>query len=37
VKIGSKLKGKVVNVADYGIFLEVIPGVEGLIHISEMS
>jgi len=37
IKIGSKLKGKVVNVADYGIFLEVVPGVEGLIHISEMS
>ncbi len=35
--IGSKVEGKVTNVADYGIFLEVIPGVEGLIHISEMS
>ncbi len=37
VQIGSKLKGKIVNVADYGAFLEVIPGVEGLIHVSEMS
>ena len=37
VEIGSKVKGKVVNVADYGAFLEVLPGVEGLIHVSEMS
>ena len=37
VKVGSKVKGKIVNIADYGIFLEVIPGIEGLIHISEMS
>ncbi|TAG42550.1 MAG: S1 RNA-binding domain-containing protein, partial [Cytophagia bacterium] len=37
VQVGSKLKGKIVNVADYGAFLEVIPGVEGLIHVSEMS
>ncbi|MFT4834492.1 MAG: small subunit ribosomal protein S1 [Marinoscillum sp.] len=35
--IGSKVKGKIVNVADYGAFLEIIPGVEGLIHVSEMS
>lgn len=34
---GSKVKGKIVNVADYGAFLEVMPGVEGLIHVSEMS
>lgn len=34
---GSKIKGRIVNVADYGAFLEVIPGVEGLIHLSEMS
>ena len=34
---GTKLKGKVVTVADYGIFVEIIPGVEGLIHTSEMS
>ncbi len=37
VEIGSKVKGKVVNVADYGAFLEVLSGVEGLIHVSEMS
>ena len=35
--IGSKVKGKIVNVADYGAFLELQPGVEGLIHVSEMS
>ncbi len=34
---GSKVKGKIVNVADYGAFLEILPGVEGLIHVSEMS
>ncbi|MBC8112580.1 MAG: 30S ribosomal protein S1 [Verrucomicrobia bacterium] len=37
IQVGSKVKGKIVNVADYGAFLEVIPGVEGLIHVSEMS
>ena len=37
LQVGSKLKGKIVNVADYGAFLEVLPGVEGLIHVSEMS
>ena len=37
VEVGSKVKGKVVNVADYGAFLEIMPGVEGLIHVSEMS
>jgi small subunit ribosomal protein S1 len=37
VVVGSKVKGKIVNVADYGAFLEVAPGVEGLIHVSEMS
>jgi small subunit ribosomal protein S1 len=37
VQIGSKVKGKIVNVADYGAFLELQPGVEGLIHVSEMS
>lgn len=37
INIGSKVKGKIVNVADYGAFLEIIPGVEGLIHVSEMS
>jgi small subunit ribosomal protein S1 len=35
--IGSKVTGKIVNVADYGAFLEISPGVEGLIHVSEMS
>ncbi|WP_017259323.1 30S ribosomal protein S1 [Pedobacter arcticus] len=35
--IGSNVKGKIVTVADYGAFLEIIPGVEGLIHVSEMS
>lgn len=35
--IGSKVQGKIVNVADYGAFLEIQPGVEGLIHVSEMS
>ncbi|MBU2912365.1 MULTISPECIES: 30S ribosomal protein S1 [Reichenbachiella] len=37
VEIGTKVKGKIVNVADYGAFLEIQPGVEGLIHVSEMS
>ena len=37
IDVGSKVKGKIVNVADYGSFLEIIPGVEGLIHVSEMS
>jgi small subunit ribosomal protein S1 len=37
LKIGDKIKGKVVVIADYGAFVEVIPGVEGLIHVSEMS
>ena len=35
--IGDKIKGKVVVVADYGAFVEIAPGVEGLIHVSEMS
>ncbi len=34
---GSVIKGKIVTVADYGVFLEIMPGVEGLIHTSEMS
>lgn len=34
---GARVKGRVVTVADYGVFLEIIPGVEGLIHTSEMS
>jgi small subunit ribosomal protein S1 len=36
-KVGDKSTGKVVVIADYGAFIEVIPGVEGLIHVSEMS
>ncbi len=37
MKIGDKVKGKVVVMADYGAFVEIAPGVEGLIHVSEMS
>ncbi len=37
VKIGDKVKGKVVVIADYGAFIEVADGVEGLVHVSEMS
>ncbi len=37
LKVGDKVKGKVVVMADYGAFLEIAPGVEGLIHVSEMS
>lgn len=37
LSVGDKVKGKVVVLADYGAFVEVIPGVEGLIHVSEMS
>ena len=37
MKVGDKVKGKVVVLADYGAFVEVAPGVEGLIHVSEMS
>ncbi|HAK00193.1 MAG TPA: 30S ribosomal protein S1, partial [Bacteroidales bacterium] len=37
VNVGDKVKGKVVVIADYGAFIEVAPGVEGLIHVSEMS
>ncbi len=37
IEIGTNVKGKIVNVADYGAFLEIQPGVEGLIHVSEMS
>ncbi len=36
-KVGDKVKGKVVVIADYGAFIEVADGVEGLIHVSEMS
>jgi len=37
LKIGDRVKGKVVVLADYGAFIEILPGVEGLIHVSEMS
>ena len=37
LKVGDKVKGKVVVMADYGAFIEIAPGVEGLIHVSEMS
>ncbi len=37
LKVGDKIKGRVVVMADYGAFVEVAPGVEGLIHVSEMS
>jgi len=37
IVVGSTIKGKVVVLADYGAFVEVAPGVEGLVHVSEMS
>ncbi|NAW52139.1 30S ribosomal protein S1 [Elizabethkingia argentiflava] len=37
LKVGDRVKGKVVVLADYGAFVEIAPGVEGLIHVSEMS
>jgi small subunit ribosomal protein S1 len=37
MNVGDKVKGKVVVMADYGAFVEIAPGVEGLIHVSEMS
>lgn len=37
MEVGQKVKGKVVVLADYGAFVEIAPGVEGLIHVSEMS
>ena len=37
LKVGDRVKGKVVVIADYGAFVEIQPGVEGLIHVSEMS
>jgi small subunit ribosomal protein S1 len=37
MQVGDKVKGKVVVMADYGAFVEIAPGVEGLIHVSEMS
>lgn len=37
IKVGDTVKGKIVNIEDYGSFLEIVPGVEGLIHVSEVS
>lgn len=37
LQVGSKVSGKIVNIEDYGAFLEIQPGVEGLIHVSEVS
>ena len=37
IVVGGKVKGKIVNIEDYGAFLEIVPGVEGLIHVSEVS
>ena len=37
IKVGDKVKGKVILLADYGAFIEIEPGVEGLVHVSEMS
>lgn len=37
LKVGDTVKGKVILIADYGAFVEIVPGVEGLIHVSEMS
>jgi small subunit ribosomal protein S1 len=37
VKVGDKIKGRVVVINDYGAFVEIAPGVEGLVHVSEMS
>jgi len=37
IEVGSKVSGRIVNIEDYGAFLEITPGVEGLIHVSEVS
>ena len=37
VTAGSSVRGKIVNIEDYGAFLEIQPGVEGLIHVSEVT
>ncbi|MBK9506428.1 MAG: 30S ribosomal protein S1 [Bacteroidetes bacterium] len=37
IQVGSVVKGKIVNIEDYGAFLEILPGVEGLIHVSEIT
>src|SRR5207247_1547398 len=35
--VGKQVKGKVVSITDYGAFIELLPGIEGLVHVSEMS
>ena len=37
IRVGDRIKGEVVEIADFGAFLEIIPGIEGLIHVSEMT
>ena len=37
IEVGAKVKGKIVDIEDYGSFLEIVPGVEGLIHVSEVT
>ncbi|MCB9034162.1 MAG: 30S ribosomal protein S1 [Chitinophagales bacterium] len=37
IEVGNTVKGKIVNIEDYGAFLEITPGVEGLIHVSEVN
>lgn len=37
IEVGSKIKGKILSITDYGLFIEIQPGVEGLVHISEIS
>lgn len=37
LQVGAKVKGRIVNIEDYGAFLEILPGVEGLIHVSEVN
>lgn len=36
-KIGDKIKGKITNITDFGIFVEILPGIDGLVHISDLS
>ena len=35
--VGSKVQGRIVGIVDYGVFVEIEPGVEGLVHVSEMT